>query len=142
MCSGPPRGAVLVRQVLGAIAQFDKATTVAKLKAARDRKIAAGEKCGVRKNYAEARPDMVELARHLSRPDPERRPLSLRKVAAALAERGLCGVNRQAVRDSGWGVDGRRVDVGRLSPKCCGCPRGRNRYRHDCRIAGYCGWIE
>jgi DNA invertase Pin-like site-specific DNA recombinase len=36
--------AVLVRQVLGAIAQFDKATSVAKLKAARDRKIAAGEK--------------------------------------------------------------------------------------------------
>ena len=30
--------AVLVRQVLGAIAQFDKATTVAKLRAARDRK--------------------------------------------------------------------------------------------------------
>ena len=35
--------AVLVRQVLGAIAQFEKATTVAKLKAARDRKISAGE---------------------------------------------------------------------------------------------------
>jgi DNA invertase Pin-like site-specific DNA recombinase len=30
--------AVLVRQVFGAIAQFDKATVVAKLKAARDRK--------------------------------------------------------------------------------------------------------
>jgi DNA invertase Pin-like site-specific DNA recombinase len=30
--------AILVRQVLGAIAQFDKATLVAKLKAARDRK--------------------------------------------------------------------------------------------------------
>jgi hypothetical protein len=33
--------AVLVRQVLGATGQFEKATTVAKLKAARDRKIAA-----------------------------------------------------------------------------------------------------
>ncbi len=42
--------AVLVRQVLGAIAQFDKATTIAKLKAARDRKKAAGEKCGGRKS--------------------------------------------------------------------------------------------
>jgi DNA invertase Pin-like site-specific DNA recombinase len=80
--------AVLVRQVLGAIAQFEKATTVAKLKAARDRKIAAGEKCGGRKSYAEARPEMVELARQLRRPDPDRRPVSLRKVAAALAERG------------------------------------------------------
>jgi DNA invertase Pin-like site-specific DNA recombinase len=80
--------AVLVRQVLGAIAQFEKATTVAKLKAARDRKIASGEKCGGRKSYAEARPEMVELARRLRRPDPGRRPISLRKVAAALAERG------------------------------------------------------
>jgi DNA invertase Pin-like site-specific DNA recombinase len=80
--------AVLVRQVLGAIAQFEKATTVAKLKAARDRKIAAGEKCGGRKSYAEARPEMVELARQLRRPDPDRRPLLLRKVSAALAERG------------------------------------------------------
>jgi DNA invertase Pin-like site-specific DNA recombinase len=78
--------AVLVRQMLGAIAQF--ATTVAKLKAARDRRIAAGEKCGGRKSYAEARPEMVELARRLRRPDPDCRPISLRKVAAALAERG------------------------------------------------------
>jgi hypothetical protein len=62
--------------VLGAIAQFEKATTVAKLKAARDRKIAAGEKCGGRKSYAEARPEMVELARQLRRPDPDRRPVS------------------------------------------------------------------
>jgi hypothetical protein len=82
------RTAMPVRQVLGAIAQFEKATTVAKLKAARDRKIAAGEKCGGRKSYAEARPEMVELARQLRRPDPDRRPVSLRKVAAALAERG------------------------------------------------------
>ena len=60
--------AVLARQVLGAIAQFDKATTVAKLKAARDRRIAAGEKCSGRKSYAEARPEMVERARQLRRP--------------------------------------------------------------------------
>jgi DNA invertase Pin-like site-specific DNA recombinase len=36
--------AVLVRQVLGAIAQFEKGTMVAKLKAARERKRAAGHK--------------------------------------------------------------------------------------------------
>jgi DNA invertase Pin-like site-specific DNA recombinase len=44
---------VLVRQVLGAIAQFEKASLVAKLKAARDRKTAQGIKCGGRKSYAE-----------------------------------------------------------------------------------------
>ena len=31
---------------------------------------------------------MVDLARQLRRPDPDRRPVSLRKIAAALAERG------------------------------------------------------
>jgi DNA invertase Pin-like site-specific DNA recombinase len=41
---------VLVRQVLGAIAQFEKASLVAKLKAARDRKTAQGIKCGGRKS--------------------------------------------------------------------------------------------
>jgi hypothetical protein len=46
----------LVRQVLGAIAQFDKATVVAKLKAARDRKREEEGKCGGRKSYAERAP--------------------------------------------------------------------------------------
>jgi DNA invertase Pin-like site-specific DNA recombinase len=80
--------AVLVRQVLGAIAQFEKASTVAKLKAARDRKIAAGEKCGGRKSYAERDPQLVSLARQLYRPDPDRRSVSLRQVSAALAAAG------------------------------------------------------
>src|SRR5580704_5778593 len=50
--------AVLVRQVLGAIAQFEKTSLVAKLKAARDRKKVATGKCGGRKTYAEVRPDV------------------------------------------------------------------------------------
>lgn len=45
--------AVLVRQVLGAIAQFDKASTVAKLKAARERKRLASGKCEGRKRDAD-----------------------------------------------------------------------------------------
>ena len=57
--------AVLVRQVLGAIAQFEKANLVAKLKAARDRKIAAGSKCGGRRSYAERDPNMVALAKEI-----------------------------------------------------------------------------
>src|SRR5215217_7476786 len=44
--------AILVRQVLGAIAQFDKAMTVAKLKGARDRKRAKGVKVEGRKSHA------------------------------------------------------------------------------------------
>jgi hypothetical protein len=54
---------VLVRQVLGAIAQFEKASTVAKLKAAPDRKRVATSKCGGRQSHMVARPDMVKLAK-------------------------------------------------------------------------------
>jgi DNA invertase Pin-like site-specific DNA recombinase len=52
--------AVLVRQLLGAVAQFEKTSLVAKLKAARDRKKAATGKCGSRRSY-------FELARMLCR---------------------------------------------------------------------------
>ena len=75
--------AVLVRQVLGAIAQFDKASLVAKLKAARDRKKAATGKCGGRRSYVEARPDVVALAKQL-----QAGGMSLRKISATLAAQG------------------------------------------------------
>ena len=42
-----------------AIAEFEKTSLVAKLKAARDRKRAATGKCGGRKTYPEARPDDI-----------------------------------------------------------------------------------
>jgi len=80
--------AVLVRQVLGAIAQFEKTSLVAKLKAARDRKIAAGEKCGGRKSYAEARPEVVALAKEL-----HKQRMSLRKISTELAVRGHLTAN-------------------------------------------------
>jgi DNA invertase Pin-like site-specific DNA recombinase len=75
--------AVLVRQVLGAISQFEKASLVAKLKAARERKTAAGGRGSGRFTYAMKMPKTVELAKQL-RDDG----LSLRKISAVLAERG------------------------------------------------------
>jgi DNA invertase Pin-like site-specific DNA recombinase len=83
--------ATLVRQVLGAIAQFEKASLVNKLKAARDRKKAETGKCGGRKSFAESHPEMVALAMQLALPKPgyaRNRGLSLRKIAAELAARG------------------------------------------------------
>jgi hypothetical protein len=71
--------AVLVRQVLGAIAQFEKTSLVAKLKAARER---TGN-LGGRKSYAEARPETVALAKQL-----HAGRMSLRKISAALAAQG------------------------------------------------------
>jgi hypothetical protein len=74
-----------VRQVLGAIAQFEKASLVAKLKAARDRKIAHGIKSGGRKTYLERDPELVKAAKELSAQRPR---LSLREIAAELEARG------------------------------------------------------
>jgi DNA invertase Pin-like site-specific DNA recombinase len=80
--------AVLVRQVLGAISQFEKASLVAKLKAARDRKRAATGKCGGMPSLAETRPEVVALARRL-RTTRSGRQRSLREISAELAERGF-----------------------------------------------------
>jgi DNA invertase Pin-like site-specific DNA recombinase len=81
--------AVLVRQVLGAIYQFDKASLVAKLKAARERKRAAAGKCEGRKAWAEINPDLVREAKRLRRRSPKGHQRSLRDVAAELAKLGF-----------------------------------------------------
>ena len=84
--------ATLMRQMLGAFAEFEKTTTVAKLAAARRRKRVANGKCEGRKNYAEAIPDVVALAKALRRKRPRGKPMSLREIAAELAAQGC--VNR------------------------------------------------
>jgi DNA invertase Pin-like site-specific DNA recombinase len=85
--------AKLVRQVLGAIAEFDKAMTVAKLRAARERKRASGVKVEGRKSHAELNPTMVALAKKLHRYPVNGRRRTLRQVAAELAAQGYTGTN-------------------------------------------------
>jgi DNA invertase Pin-like site-specific DNA recombinase len=74
----------LIRQILGAVAEFDKAMTVAKLKGARDRVRRRTGKCEGRKSYAESNPALVAAARALR----AQHHMSLLKVSAALAEQG------------------------------------------------------
>jgi DNA invertase Pin-like site-specific DNA recombinase len=81
--------AVLVRQVLGAIAQFEKAGLVAKLAAARKRKRMATGKCEGRKSHAEVRPETVALAKHLARKRPKGGQMSLRAASAEMAKQGF-----------------------------------------------------
>ena len=82
--------AILVRQVLGAIAEFEKTTLVAKLAAARRRKrMATGKKVEGRKSHAEARPDVIKLAKALARKRPKGGKMSLRAISAELAARGI-----------------------------------------------------
>ena len=78
----------LIRQVLGAVSEFEKAMLVAKLRGARDRKRRAGAKVEGRKSIAEQRPETVELAHKLARARPKGGKRSLREISAALAEAG------------------------------------------------------
>lgn len=80
--------ATMVRQILGAVSQFEKAALVARLKGARERKKAATGKCGGRKSYVERDADMVTLAKKLSRYPVNNRRRSLRDVAAELETQG------------------------------------------------------
>jgi hypothetical protein len=57
------------------------------MKAARDRKIAQGIKCGGRKGHAELRPEVVALAKALRR-RTKAGQRSLRQTSAELAARG------------------------------------------------------
>lgn len=81
---------VLVRQLLGAVSQFERATLVAKLKVARDRRsAAAGRRVEGRPGYAKATPDLVKQAHRLARRNPrDGSKRSLRGIAAALEELG------------------------------------------------------
>ncbi len=81
---------IMVRQILGAVSQFEKSGLVAKLKAARDRKRLETGRCEGRKTYIQRNPEMVRLAKSLSK-----RGLSLRAVAAELEKAGY-------VQTSGW----------------------------------------
>jgi DNA invertase Pin-like site-specific DNA recombinase len=101
--------AILVRQVLGAIAQFDKATLVAKLKAARDRKRTG--KCGGRRSHIEARPEVVALARQLRRRGPKGGQMSLREIAIELERAGH--LNERGVRYSAVSAHSRSRFSGR-----------------------------
>lgn len=78
--------AVMVRQILGAVSEFEKASLVQKLRKARDRKRAETGRCEGRKPVPV---EVVKEAKRLRRKNPRTgKILSLRKVASKLAEMG------------------------------------------------------
>ena len=83
---------VMVRQMMAAFAQFEKARLVAKLAVARKRKRETTGKCEGRKGHAELRPEMVQIAKELRHAGAGRKPKSgvpsLRAIADELAARG------------------------------------------------------
>ena len=78
--------AVMVRQILGAVSEFEKASLVQKLRQARDRKKAETGRCEGRKPVPEL---TVKEAKRLRRMNPRTgKRRSLREVSAELAELG------------------------------------------------------
>jgi len=75
---------VMMCQIAGAFAQYEKARLVVRLRRAREVK----GKMGGRKSLAERRPEVVELARRL-RHTRSGKQRSLREISAELAQRGL-----------------------------------------------------
>jgi DNA invertase Pin-like site-specific DNA recombinase len=89
--------AVLIRQVLGAVSQFEKAMIVSKLRIARDRKRATEGKCEGRKSHAEANPNAVALARKLHRkPHHTDKRMSYRDIATEMANAGHLAASGKA----------------------------------------------
>ena len=85
---------VLIRQVLGAVSEFEKASLVSKLKAARDKKKLETGKCGGRKSFSELDPEMVAAAKRYSRrksrsPRKQGQNYTLREVAEQLQADGF-----------------------------------------------------
>ena len=99
--SDPSR--VMMRQIAGSFAQYEKTRLVAKLRAARERKRQAIGKCEGRKNWAEINPELVREAKRLRRRSPKGHQRSLRDVAAELAKLGSCVQrNGHGFRQSAW----------------------------------------
>jgi DNA invertase Pin-like site-specific DNA recombinase len=85
---------IMMRQIAGAFAQYEKARLVGKLRSARERKRAEVGKCEGRKSHAEMNPKLVAQAKRLRRVSPktgERR--SLREVSVELEHLGYRNVN-------------------------------------------------
>jgi DNA invertase Pin-like site-specific DNA recombinase len=95
--------ATLIRQILGAVAEFDKAMVVAKLRGARERKKAQFGKCEGRLSWAQMNPEMVATARELRQSGK-----SLNAVRAALANQGFVSSSGRPFTRS---VVSRMVDV-------------------------------
>jgi DNA invertase Pin-like site-specific DNA recombinase len=85
----------LVRQVLGAISEYEKALLVAKLRVARQRKKIKSGRCEGRKPYKEAAPETVDLIRKLRRKPRGSRRKTYQEIADNLNSDGVSTLNGQ-----------------------------------------------
>ena len=80
--------AVMVRQIMGSIAEFQRANLVAQLAGARARKKELTGRCEGRKPISATYPEAAALAKRLRRKKPKGGVMSLRAISAELAAQG------------------------------------------------------
>lgn len=86
----------LVRQVLGAISEYEKSMLVQKLRVARQRKKAKFGKCEGRRSYIEAAPETVFYIKKLRRKPKGGRRKTLKEIADILNAERLPTLNGQS----------------------------------------------
>ena len=86
----------LIRQVFGAIAEYDKTMTVLKLRAARERVRARTGKCEGRKAYTEVAPGIIEEIKRLRRKPRKQQRLTYVQVAEELNRQGFLTLTGKA----------------------------------------------
>lgn len=91
----------LIRQVLGAVAQYDKTMTVLKLKAARERKRLKEGKCEGRKGYRDSTAADLDVVREIKRlrrkpAAPNMRRKTFRQIADILNGQGRLTIDGKA----------------------------------------------
>jgi len=80
----------LIRQVMGAIAEYDKTMTVLKLRAARERIRARNGKCEGRKGYADVSPEVIaEIKRMRRKRKGTAKLMTYKEIAAELTRQGM-----------------------------------------------------
>jgi DNA invertase Pin-like site-specific DNA recombinase len=84
--SDPSR--VMMRQIAGSFAQYEKTRLVTKLRGARERIRETSGKCEGRKSFAERDPELVVAAKRLHRRPPKGHRRSLRDIARELQAMG------------------------------------------------------
>lgn len=77
-----------IRQIMGAVSEYDKATLVAKLRAARERKKRLTGKGSGRKGYHEENPEIISYIRQLRRKPKYRKQMTYQQIANRLNEEG------------------------------------------------------
>ncbi len=83
----------LVRQVLGAISEYDKKMTVLKLRAARERKKLEFGKCEGRKGYKEVLPEIIIEIKKLRRKPRKGKRKTFEEITQVLNQKGFRSIS-------------------------------------------------